>query len=307
MKKLFTFLALVFCLNGKAQTNIYHPFPDSNAVWNETFYTPPVGFTNYNGYYIYFLAGDTIISSLDYKKVLTTGTWVYSSSLNGFVNYFQNKYVGAIRQDILNKKVYFCDSSSITDRLLYNFNLNVGDTLPITFNNTVNTNYVSSIDSILIGTSYRKQFHISKAGAYTSPDSNYTVLIEGIGSACGLIDPIIPGGPWNYTRLNCFSQNNRVVYSPYGHCDSTLSIKTINTQETIFNIYPNPSNGSFVIEPSNQTKQTMQVYDVNGKLVLSQTITGKTSIDASSLNEGVYNISLISNEGVVNKRVVIVR
>jgi hypothetical protein len=48
------------------------------------------------------------------------------------------------------------------------------------------------------------------------------------------------------------------------------------------------------------------VYDVNGKLVLSQIINGKTTIDASSLNEGVYNIIIISNEGVVNKRLVIV-
>ncbi|HEX7414854.1 MAG TPA: hypothetical protein VF411_12495 [Bacteroidia bacterium] len=31
------------------------------------------------------------------------------------------------------------------------------------------------------------------------------------------------------------------------------------------------------------------------------------AIDASSLNEGVCNISLISNEGVVNKRLVVVR
>jgi hypothetical protein len=42
-------------------------------------------------------------------------------------------------------------------------------------------------------------------------------------------------------------------------------------------------------------------------MVLSQIINGKTSIDGSSLNEGVYNISLQSAEGVVNKRVVIVR
>lgn len=74
-----------------------------------------------------------------------------------------------------------------------------------------------------------------------------------------------------------------------------------------FKIYPNPNTGSFVIEPISVTKQTMQVYDVNGKLVLSQTINGKTNIDASILNEGVYNISLMSDEGVINKRLVIVR
>ncbi|HEX7414422.1 MAG TPA: T9SS type A sorting domain-containing protein, partial [Bacteroidia bacterium] len=72
------------------------------------------------------------------------------------------------------------------------------------------------------------------------------------------------------------------------------------------NIYPNPSNGSFIIE-ANNTKQAMQVYDVNGKLVLSQLINGKATIDATPLNEGVYTISLISNEGVVNKKLVIIR
>jgi hypothetical protein len=51
----------------------------------------------------------------------------------------------------------------------------------------------------------------------------------------------------------------------------------------------------------------MQVYDVNGKLVLSQTINGKTTIDASNLSEGVYNLSIISSEGVVNKKLVIKR
>jgi hypothetical protein len=51
----------------------------------------------------------------------------------------------------------------------------------------------------------------------------------------------------------------------------------------------------------------MQVYDVNGKLIFSQILNGKTSIDVSSLNEGVYNISLLSNVGVINKRLIIVR
>jgi type IX secretion system substrate protein/putative Ig domain-containing protein len=90
-------------------------------------------------------------------------------------------------------------------------------------------------------------------------------------------------------------------------CCTTSGIERVKENKEQINIYPNPNNGSFVIEPSNLTKQTIQLYDVNGKLVLSQTINGKTTVDASSLNEGVYNISLLSNEGVVNKRLVIVR
>ena len=84
-------------------------------------------------------------------------------------------------------------------------------------------------------------------------------------------------------------------------------IKTFDTQHSIFQIYPNPNNGNFIIEPNNAIKQTMQVYDVNGKMVLSQTINGRVTIEASALNEGVYNISLISNEAIVNKRLVIVK
>ncbi len=95
-------------------------------------------------------------------------------------------------------------------------------------------------------------------------------------------------------------------------CGDCAGIEQYANNKEQVNIYPNPNNGSFVIEPIPsltlpQGKGTlMQVYDVNGKLVLTQTINGKTTIDASSLNEGVYNISLQSNEGVVNKRLVIV-
>jgi hypothetical protein len=42
-------------------------------------------------------------------------------------------------------------------------------------------------------------------------------------------------------------------------------------------------------------------------MVLSQLINGKVTIDASNLSEGIYNISIISNEGMVNKKLVIVR
>ena len=85
------------------------------------------------------------------------------------------------------------------------------------------------------------------------------------------------------------------------------SIETFNTQHSSFQIYPNPNNGSFIIETNLTSKQTLQVYDVNGKFVLSQTINGKNSIDISNINAGVYNISLLSSDGAVNKKLVIVK
>ena len=73
-------------------------------------------------------------------------------------------------------------------------------------------------------------------------------------------------------------------------------------------VYPNPNNGIFVIESSSTMSDARYIlFDINGREVLRQTINGKATIDASSLINGVYNISIISNEGTVNKRVVITR
>ncbi|MEO8760365.1 MAG: nidogen-like domain-containing protein, partial [Bacteroidia bacterium] len=85
----------------------------------------------------------------------------------------------------------------------------------------------------------------------------------------------------------------------------TTSISKINTSKMV--AYPNPTNGIFTIETNNASKQTLQIFDINGKLVLSQMINSKANVDASNLMDGVYNLSIISNEGVINKRLVIVK
>jgi PKD repeat protein len=108
-------------------------------------------------------------------------------------------------------------------------------------------------------------------------------------------------------RLNNHNNTNSLMtHINVENSNTTAGIKQNNPNNNI-SIYPNPNNGSFVIEPNSITEQTIQIYDVNGKMVLSQTINGKTNIDASSLNGGVYNINIISKDGVTNKRLVIVR
>jgi hypothetical protein len=100
---------------------------------------------------------------------------------------------------------------------------------------------------------------------------------------------------------SCFAYTDSCNY--YNNCGG---IEQYTNSEHVI-IAPNPSNGNFTIELSSSAKQTMQVYDVNGKLVLSQPISGKTTIDASSLNEGVYNITITNSIGITNKKLVIVR
>jgi len=100
------------------------------------------------------------------------------------------------------------------------------------------------------------------------------------------------------------SNNSRIRKITFNNATGIEPI--INNNEQL-NIYPNPTQSNFTIETTYTDKQTLQLVDVNGKLVLTQTINGKTNVDASNLTEGVYNLSLINANGVVNKRLVIVR
>jgi surface protein len=65
-------------------------------------------------------------------------------------------------------------------------------------------------------------------------------------------------------------------------------IKNLNIK-----IYPNPTNNIINIEGLNKNENnTIQIFDVQGKLVITKTITEKGTIDLSELNKGVYVIKI---------------
>ena len=79
---------------------------------------------------------------------------------------------------------------------------------------------------------------------------------------------------------------------------------SLNNRTTI---YPNPNNGSFIIETSSPEQQNIKIYDVTGKLVLNQSIYGRIIIDANDLNAGIYNVTIFNSIGTVNRKMVIVK
>src|SRR5439155_16874185 len=119
---------------------------------------------------------DTIISGKTYHKLFTT----YNLSfITGFCDGNGVGYKGATRQDINNRKVFFISPADITEQLLYDFNLQVGDTIKGYLNRfTFMPDTIQSIDSILVGTSFRKTWKL--------PCYNINI-IEGIGSTYGLL------------------------------------------------------------------------------------------------------------------------
>jgi hypothetical protein len=72
-------------------------------------------------------------------------------------------------------------------------------------------------------------------------------------------------------------------------------------------IFPNPCSYSFVIKPEIQLSNAHYIInDINGSVLLNQPLNDITSVDTHLLNEGVYFVSVISNEGVVKQKMIIV-
>ena len=89
---------------------------------------------------------------------------------------------------------------------------------------------------------------------------------------------------------------------------ATTGIPSIDRKAT-YTIYPNPAKDilnvtSLMIDEGS----SLQIIDMLGNICSTYKIQGSAfSINISDLNEGVYTLSIISKEGVTNKRLVIVR
>ncbi|HXU27489.1 MAG TPA: choice-of-anchor tandem repeat GloVer-containing protein [Bacteroidia bacterium] len=103
-----------------------------------------------------------------------------------------------------------------------------------------------------------------------------------------------------------------IVTTANGCVDSTCSdvFESIQAIEEYNNptiqIYPNPAQNNFAIKTNRVEKQTLTLFDVRGKLIFTQLISGTTSIDVSRLADGIYNLSIIGSTEVVNKKIVVV-
>ena len=93
------------------------------------------------------------------------------------------------------------------------------------------------------------------------------------------------------------------------NCAFVAGIEQVKNISNEVTIYPNPTsnNVQVVTLHNNQEALLVTVYDVNGRLVLSQTMSGEATLDVSKLNEGIYHINLSGNNVAASKRLLIVR
>lgn len=292
MKKCYVLILLLF--TAKFTFSQYRPLPMQNAEWVcsgafNLLSTP----TSIN--YMYYTDNDTLIGSMVYVNIRK----VEIPSVND-VNTYQT-YTGAIRQDTLNKKIYIVPTDSTSEKLLYDFSLNVGDTVVSFLNETCPAiETIGAIDSIIVNGNYHRRLHLQ--GGCSGIQIYY---IEGIGSNFGLI---FPNNTGNLSNLICTKVNNQTYYPDSSTSCNLITSATSLDIDMAIDIYPNPSYNEINIIIPDAEKSAANIITLLspiGQILITEKISNtKNTIDISLLPKGLYILTISVNENIFTKKII---
>lgn len=280
----------------------YIPFPTDNAVWvNHRYYfggewtTPtPNELDQIENFCVN--NEDTVINSNAYIKL----------------SYCDGSYRGALRD--AGGQVFFVSKDSLEERLLYDFTVEIGDTLTNLFfqNLWVDTLYVSNVSSILIGGQSRKTVFLSLESDLNSSLGAY--WIEGVGCTAGLlVDPDVNNNISGiYARLECFSSNDS-LFSPvsnfYYMGSGTCQLNYLSDNQLFeepFNIYPNPANDIVYVQFSNSNEPfEISIFNSLGQRVYVESVQENQfpfSITVLDWQPGIYFVSVKNSTGIFSDK-----
>ena len=298
--KSYLLLILFFCaISLAAQT--YHPFPTKNAMWTEMYYRPySLDTSNRQIFHCYALKDeDTIINEKLYHKIYHSVDTIFT----------EDKLCGGIREE--NKRVYFYPIDSITylyqqtypskktEFLLYDFSLKPGDSISSDSYRLILADYPGKlklfvVDSVLIGTEYRKAFHF---GSYNSPvPTPGATWIEGIGSIKGLLFPT--PGDWPEDGIDsdliCNKQENNKIFhisSDYNDCFYLMTSSVIKTAlDPDIKISPNPIQTFGLVEFAGHDFSKLSLVNMFGMTLQEYNVKGMGSLEIykENLPPGIY-------------------
>lgn len=296
MKQLFSFLiAYFFTQTIFAQSPAYVPFPLNSGSWlsyNETKRADTL-IRNVNHYYFQgeFETHNNLSYAVLYKESQTYLKRQDYTIIDSI--YVPPAKYAWMRED--NKNVYAFWASDTVEQLLYNFNLAVGDTVPlagIPFLGSV----VTQIDSILINNTYRKRYFLYKL-EQSFPGPSYDLrIVEGIGTIANeLFEPYSPNylnhlGAYFKNRLVSFCDGGQSIYG-IPSCDIHLATAMEEPHYANEMIYPNPitDKGRLYLESMKGKNPHILIFDNIGKLQQRIDLQSNTvEIDANDLGVGMY-------------------
>jgi hypothetical protein len=155
------------------------------------------------------------------------------------------------------------------------------------------------------------------AGGCVSPSTPESqITIEVIDIRCGhslqkiLFCHVPPGNPQNPQTICIAPQAvpSHLALHPgdcVGPCSLYYRIDNDASTESAFEIFPNPFSNTFVIHPLNENEiHHLNIYDVTGRLIISNVIFNDGIEVGEPLSKGVYHVEIISGDVVTMLKVV---
>ena len=297
MKIKFQVLIIMYVISLNMNAQQWYP-ENANWIFNKQ---EPLSFPAH-GYIKYSVLEDTTINDTT-AKLITIDTLFYNGNESVKDSLFVHES---------NSKVYFWNGNQF--KLMYDFNLNVGDTLnvDIDLNNcdSVSPVIVDSISIINLNGQELKVQHISYT-LYTEEQYGFNStlseqIIERIGSEKHFIysPSCIIEDEFTYSGLRCYNDDT-ISYKnewwenhfPAVGCDSLLNDTTTNIQELEqggFRIFPNPFNDFVTITNKNMFTDGfyIELYNSSGKKLNRILYKNMVAINLRNYQPGLYFIKI---------------
>jgi len=88
----------------------------------------------------------------------------------------------------------------------------------------------------------------------------------------------------------------------------TLNVEGLSVEDHLYSsiqLYPNPASGHVAINSSYDIN-SLKIYSLTGQVIIEQSINNKMyQVDTSNFNSGTYFFQIVTNEGTVTKRLII--
>jgi hypothetical protein len=83
-----------------------------------------------------------------------------------------------------------------------------------------------------------------------------------------------------------------------------VNTKPVFLSNSSINIYPNPSS-DFISINNNSEHATLQLFDINGKLILTKRLSAnENKLDISTIKNGLYIAKIISPDNVKTTKII---
>lgn len=293
MYKILLFL-LTFCTLVQAQK--YVSFPTDSAEWRYEQYTvtSPIGPSYYTAK-TYF-SGNTVINGTSYKMATS---YPYNTTR-----------AMVFRDDTLDRKVYFMIVDSnyaghpgynlYQEYVLYDFNLLPGDTLSFSSpgGGSLNTIYVSSVDSVVARGITRKRINFSSQISGMPYTASW---VEGVGSMAEFLGPIADVYFESGSRLYCFKSHPSGAFYEAGGFHQLDCSDYVGEEEfelRPLKVYPSPAEDILMIENS-KPFDLIQIYSLAGKLIYTERFSEK--LNTEQLQPGMYFLRVSDGNRLVGQ------